>query len=78
MYMFGRRGNVGATLIRDRRRLDGSYVDEPSHIQRFYNTAISYYIALYIIYGLHYNTKLLSNCIRLLPKLKVFNNPCSI
>ena len=30
MYMFGRRGNVGATLIRDRRRLDGSYVDEPS------------------------------------------------
>ncbi len=33
MYMFGSRGNVGTTLIRDRRRLDGSYVDEPSHIQ---------------------------------------------
>ena len=30
MYAFGCRGDVGATLIRDRRRLDGSYVDEPS------------------------------------------------
>jgi hypothetical protein len=32
MYVFGYRGDVGATLIRDRRRLDGSYVDEPSHV----------------------------------------------
>jgi len=30
MYMFSSRGNVGTTLIRDRRRLDGSYVDKPS------------------------------------------------
>ena len=31
MYVFGCRGDVGATLIRDRRRLNGSYVDEPLH-----------------------------------------------
>ena len=35
MYMFGCRGDVGATLIRDRRRLDGSYIDEPSHTVYF-------------------------------------------
>ena len=40
MYVFGYRGDVRATLIRDRQRLDSSYVDEPSH------NLLTYYLGL--------------------------------
>jgi len=36
MYIFGRQGNVGAPLIHDQQRLDGSYIDEPSHLPACY------------------------------------------